>query len=269
MLYPQPPGSDQPDTPVLVWREGAVAHLRFNRPDALNAINEPMAAAFHAGCAAIAADSEVRVIVVSGEGRAFMAGGDIAAMRRSPVPVARALIAEMHAGLRILSNLGQPLIASLHGAVAGAGLGVSLACDLAIAAEGTRFSIGYPNIGASADCSTTWSLPRMVGLRHALRIALLAQPFDAEEALRCGLVNETVPHSELQARTDAWAQLIAQGAPLALGSMKQLLRDSAQRSLNEQLDAEAEAFFACAASGDFAEGVAAFMDKRAPRFQGR
>jgi 2-(1,2-epoxy-1,2-dihydrophenyl)acetyl-CoA isomerase len=269
MSYPNQPSADERAAPVLAWRDGAVAHLRFNRPQALNAIDLALAAAFRAACAAIAADAQVRVVVVAGEGRAFLAGGDVAAMRESPVAVARELIEGMHGGLEILHALDAPVIASLHGAVAGAGIGVALACDLAIAAEDTRFSIAYPLIGASADCATTWGLPRAVGLRNALRIALLAEPFDAAQALRWGLVNEVVPAPELQPRTEAWAQRLAQGAPLALARLKHLLRSSGERSLAEQLRAEAEGFAACAASADFAEGAAAFIEKRPPTFVGR
>ena len=269
MSYPSPPAADERNTPVLAWREGGVAQLRFNRPQALNAIDVPMARAFRAACEAVAADAQARVLVVSGEGRGFMAGGDVAAMQASPVAVSGELIACMHAGLEILARLDAPVIAGLHGAVAGAGIGVAVACDLAIAAEGTRFSIGYPGIGASADCATTWGLPRVVGLRNALRIALVAESFDAAQALRWGLVNEVVPASQLPAHTAAWAQRIAQGAPLALGRLKHLLRSSAERTLPEQLAAEAEAFAACAATEDFAEGTRAFLEKRAPRFVGR
>ena len=254
---------------MLAWRDGAIAHLRFNRPQALNAVDVPMAEAFRTACAAIADDPRVRVMIVAGEGRAFMAGGDVAAMRKAPGEVSQALIERMHAGIGILAGLDVPVIASLHGAVAGAGMGIALACDLAIAAEGTRFSIAYPAIGTSADCATTWGLPRLVGLRTALRIALLAEPFDAAQALHWGLVNEVVAAGKLQARTLAWAERLAQGAPLALGRLKKLLRTSDERTLQGQLQAEAEAFAACAASADFAEGLAAFLDKRAPRFEGR
>jgi 2-(1,2-epoxy-1,2-dihydrophenyl)acetyl-CoA isomerase len=261
--------TDGASAPVLVWRVGAIGHLRFNRPRALNAIDVATAAAFRSACETFAADPLLRVVVVSGEGRAFLAGGDVAAMGESPVTVARSLIDGMHGGLRILAALDAPVIASVHGAVAGAGLGVMLACDLAIAAEGTRFSIAYPGIGASADCATTWGLPRVVGLRKAMQIALLNEPFDAQEALRLGIVNDVVPATELEARTQAWAGRLAAGAPRALRSLKQLIRRSDEHTWEEHLDAEAEAFAACASTEDFAEGVAAFLAKRPPSFTGR
>jgi 2-(1,2-epoxy-1,2-dihydrophenyl)acetyl-CoA isomerase len=267
MSYPHPPQAEQ--GPLLAWRVGAVAHLRFNRPHALNAIDVATAAAFRDACVAIAGDPQVRAVVVGGEGRAFAAGGDVAAMREAPGPVSQAIIDGIHAGIEILADLDAPVIAGLHGMVAGGGVGVALACDLAIAAEGTRFAFAYPAIGASADCATTWALPRLVGLRTAMRIALLAEPFDAEQALRWGIVNEVVPADQLQARTEAWAQRLAQGPTLALGRIKHLLRTSSERTLHAQLDAEADAFGSCAVSADFAEGLAAFLDKRPPRFDGR
>jgi 2-(1,2-epoxy-1,2-dihydrophenyl)acetyl-CoA isomerase len=255
--------------PLRYWRDGAIAHIRFNRPEVLNAIDIPTANGFLAGCKAIAADPEVRVVVISGEGRAFIAGGDLAAMRGAPVETAQALIKPMHAGIAILASINAPVLASLHGAVAGGGLGVALACDLAIAAEGTRFNLAYPNIGTSSDCSTSWALPRLVGMRKAMEIALLGETFDAAEALRLNLVNRVVPAADLQAETQKLAQRLADGPPLALGRLKRLVRESFDRDLQAQLDAEAEGFASCAATADFAEGVAAFFEKRPAHYQGR
>ncbi|RZI43203.1 enoyl-CoA hydratase [Herbaspirillum sp. HC18] len=261
--------SNDANKPLRYWRDGAIAHIRFNRPEVLNAIDLPMANGFLAACEAIAADPDVRVVVMSGEGRAFIAGGDLAAMRGDPVGIARALIKPMHTGIAILAGINAPVLASLHGAVAGGGLGVALACDLAIAAEGTRFNLAYVNIGTSADCSTSWALPRLVGMRKAMEIALLGETFDAAEALRLNLVNRVVPAADLQAETLKMAQRLADGPPLALGRLKRLVRESLNRDLQSQLDAEAEGFAACAATADFTEGVAAFFEKRPARYQGR
>jgi 2-(1,2-epoxy-1,2-dihydrophenyl)acetyl-CoA isomerase len=257
------------DAPLRYWRDGAIAHIRFNRPSVLNAIDVPTANAFLAACQAASQDKEIRVVVVSGEGRAFIAGGDLAAMKRSPVETAQALIGPMHGGIALLAAMNAPVLASLHGAVAGGGLGVALACDLAIAAEGTRFNLAYANIGASSDCSTSWALPRLVGMRRAMEIALLGESFDAAEALRIGLINRMVPAASLQEETEKLAQRLANGAPLALGRLKRLIRDSLERDLQTQLDAEAEGFAACAATEDFAEGVSAFFEKRPARYHGR
>jgi 2-(1,2-epoxy-1,2-dihydrophenyl)acetyl-CoA isomerase len=257
------------NAPLRYWRDGGIAHIRFNRPSVLNAIDVPTANAFLAACRAASEDKEVRVVVISGEGRAFIAGGDLAAMRSDPVNTAQALITAMHGGIALLAAMNAPVLASLHGAVAGGGLGVALACDLAIAADGTRFNLAYVKIGASSDCSTSWALPRLVGMRRAMEIALLGDTFDAQEALRIGLINRVVPADSLQEETDKLARRLAEGPPLALGRLKRLVRDSLDRTLQDQLDAEAEGFAACAATGDFAEGVNAFFEKRAPRYQGQ
>jgi len=253
-------------TPAMCWREDGIAHIRFNRPAALNAIDVPMAQAFFDSCRRIADDAEVRVVVVSGEGRAFMAGGDIAAMKDDPQAVAKELIAGMHGGIELLASLPVPVIASVHGAVAGGGLGLALACDLGIAAEGTRFNLAYPKLGTSSDCATSWALPRLLGLRKALEIAWLSEPIDAQEALRLGLVNRVVPADQLLQATHAMARKLADGPREALGRLKRLIRDSAQRDLRTQLDAEADAFMACAATPDFAEGINAFLEKRPAQF---
>jgi len=258
-----------PGAPLRYWVEEGVAHIRFNRPAVLNAIDVPMANGFLQACQAVSQDKEVRVVVLSGEGRAFIAGGDLAAMKADPVDTAQALIGPMHGGIALLAAMDAPVLASLHGAVAGGGLGVALAADLAIAAEGTRFNLAYVNIGASSDCSTSWALPRLVGMRKAMEIALLGETFDAAEALRIGLVNRVVPAAALQEETGKLARRLADGPPLALGRLKRLIRDSLGRGLQEQLDAEASGFAACAATADFAEGVAAFFDKRPARYQGR
>lgn len=253
---------------VLCWREGPVAHIRFNRPQALNAIDVPMAQGFHAACAAIAADPLVRAVHISAGGSAFMAGGDLAAMRADPVPVARELIAGMHGGLLLLANLRAPVVASVRGAVFGGGLGLMLGCDLVVAAEGTRFGIAYPLIGASSDCSTSWGLVQVLGLRKAMELALLADVVDAAEALRLGLVNRVVPAEALQAEGERLAQRLAAGPTQALGQLKRLLRTAPQNDLATHLDAEAAAFLVCAQTADFTEGVGAFLDKRQPLFKG-
>jgi 2-(1,2-epoxy-1,2-dihydrophenyl)acetyl-CoA isomerase len=267
MSYPDRPADT--GAPLLHWRDGAVARLRFNRPRALNAIDAAMADAFLLACREVAADPLVRTVVLDGEGRAFMAGGDIAAMRADPAGTAATLIAGMHGGIRILSGMAAPSIAVLHGAVAGGGLGVALGCDLAIAAEGTRFDLAYTRLGTSADCSTSWNLPRIVGLRKALELALVCDPIDAAEALRLGLVNRVVPADRLREEADTFARRLSEGPTLALGRLKRLMRESSGRDLDGQLDAEAEQFVASTRTADFAEGVEAFLGRRPAVFAGR
>lgn len=265
MAYPERPVEGT----VLHWREGAVAHIRFNRPQALNALDVPMTAAFHRACAEIEADPAVHVLLIAGEGQAFLAGGDVAAMAAAPVEVGRQLIEHMHAAVTLLNRLRAPVIAQVHGAAAGAAIGVLMAADLVIAAEGTKFSLAFPAIGASADSSSTWGMPRMMGLRNALRFALLGEPVGAARAREIGLVSEVVPADALAATAERWAAQVAGAAPLALAAIKQLLRSAPDHTLDEHLAAEAQAFIGCAGTRDFAEGTAAFLAKRPANFEGR
>jgi 2-(1,2-epoxy-1,2-dihydrophenyl)acetyl-CoA isomerase len=263
------PAMTEPIAPLLYQRDGAIARIRFNRPEVLNAIDATMARAFRDACRAIAGDPEVRVVVVSGEGRDFMVGGDVAQFLENPAAIPATLIDPMHEGLRLLTELRAPVLASLHGAVAGAGMSLALACDLAIAAEGTKFNLAYAKLSASCDLGASWSLPRLVGLRRALEIALLCETLDAAEALRLGLVNRVVPPEALAAETERLAVRLASGAPLANGLLKRLLRASLSRDLPTQLQEERDGFARCATTQDFGEGVSAFLEKRPANFQGR
>jgi 2-(1,2-epoxy-1,2-dihydrophenyl)acetyl-CoA isomerase len=144
-----------------------------------------------------------------------------------------------------------------------------MACDLVAAAEGTKVSLAFPAIGASADSSSTWGLPRMMGLRNALRFALLGETIDAARACDMGLVTAVYPAPDLAAAVTQWAAKIAISAPLALAAIKGLLRGSLDHTLAHHLELEAQAFLACAGTHDFAEGSAAFLAKRQAHFEGR
>lgn len=257
-----------PHASVQCWREGAVARLRFNRPHMLNAIDEAVAAAFLQACQQLSQTPGLRVVHVSGAGRAFMAGGDLAALQTDPAGVAGQLIAGMHGGIRLLAELDAPVVAQVHGAVAGGGLGLMLACDLVWAAAGTRFAVAYPQIGASCDCSTSWGLPRVLGLRRATELALLGDTLDAEQARQWGLINRVCPAEHLTAEVDAVIARLAQGPTQALGRLKRLLRSASEHDLGQHLDAEAQGFLACTQTADLREGLAAFLGKRPPVFTG-
>jgi 2-(1,2-epoxy-1,2-dihydrophenyl)acetyl-CoA isomerase len=257
------------DSPILLERDDGIATLRFNRPAAYNAIDRAMASAFLGHVKALAADASVRAIVMAGNGKAFVSGGDLSVLRDDPVNGAADLIGPLHEGLQILASGDAPVIASVHGAVAGAGLSLMLQADYVVAAEGTKFNLAYVNVGTSCDVGASWALPRIVGQRKALEIAMLGETCDAAEALRLSMVNRVVPAAELAAATKSIAGRFANGPTRALGELRRLIRTSLDRDLRGQLDAEAQAFARCAQTDDFREGTAAFFEKRAPEFRGR
>lgn len=258
-----------PTAPLLLERNGAIATLRFNRPDALNAIDVPMANAFLAAVQAIAADPSVRAAVLCGNGRGFMAGGDLTTLRADPVQGAIDILTPLNAALQLLTQMNAPVIAQVHGVAAGAGLSLVLMADYVIAAEGTRLNLAYINLGTSCDVGASWALPRTVGLRKALEIALLGEAFTSDDALRLGLINRIVPAAELDSATTNLAQRLAAGPTVAYGAMKRLMRASMDRTLPEQLAAEKDAFVHCAGTEDFRAGVEAFHQRQSAQFVGR
>ena len=247
---------------LSIERDEQIAHIRFNRCEAYNALNEAFANELLDSCRSLAQDKALRVVILSGNGKAFMAGGDLPSLRADPLAAVEALIPPLHESIELLTSLQATVIASVHGAVAGAGLSLALAADLVIAAESTRFSFAYSDIGTSCDGGLSWSLPRLVGLRKALEIALLGQTFNAQEALHMGLLNKVVDGDRLQAETQAVAlELVSRELP-ALGHLKRLLRQSFDKTLTEQLDQEYQAFRACAERPEFVAAIDAFYARR-------
>ena len=257
------------NAPVTLRRDGAIAHLRFNRPTRFNAVDVPTSLAFLECCQAIAASTDIHAVVLGGEGDAFGVGGDLNELATDAATAALALIEPVHAAVKLIAELDVPFIASVHGIVAGGSLSLAMACDLCVAAEGTKFNLAYVNIGATCDGSGSWSLPRLVGMRNAMAIALLGDTFDAAEALRLGLVNKVVPRATLETETNAIAQRLAAGPTRAIGRIKRLIRTSFDNDLATQLDHERDAFVANARSEDFTNAVGSFLGKQRPQFHGR
>ncbi len=258
---------------VLLARDGPVATLTLNRPDALNVLDFAMIDALVAHTAAIAADDSLRVVVLRGAGRHFMAGGDIrmfaAELGRAPAErraMFQQMVERLHAAIENLHRMPHPLVGRIHGAVAGFGLSLVNACDLVVAADDAYFASAYRQIALSPDGGGSWSLPRLVGTRKAMEILLLGERFGAADALALGIVNRIVPAAELDAATEAIVQSLAAGPVVALRRTRRLVRDALAHSLSEQLQAEAVAFGECAGTPDFAEGITAFLAKRAPQF---
>lgn len=247
--------------------------LTLNRPQQLNALDRDMIAGLDAATARAEMDDAVRVVVIRGAGEHFMAGGDLRWFRQQceipPAerrPLFEQTIAAVHASTLRIRRMGKPAVAAVRGAVAGFGLSLALACDLVLAAEDAYFTLAYRHVGLSPDGGATWFLPRLVGSRRAAEIALLGERFPAAQALEWGLINRVVAGEALDAEADDLARRLAGGPREALARTKRLLQASASNSLAEQLAVEQESFAACACSDDFPEGLAAFFEKRPPRF---
>ena len=257
---------------VLYDAGDGVATITFNRPAVMNALDADMLRGFHAAAERAAADRSNRVIVLRGAGPAFVAGGDVAMFRERAADMATLvpeLAGELHQGVLALRRAAQPVMAAVHGAVAGAGFSIMLACDLVLAAEETQFSLAYSRIGASPDGGATWFLPRLAGYQRAMELMLLADAVDAETLRRLGIVNRVFPAAELAAETEKLARRLAAGPAQAYAETKALANRALHDGLAAHLDAEALAFARSAATGDFAEGVTAFVEKRKPSFNNR
>lgn len=257
--------------PVLVARDGAVAILTLNRPDAANSIDAPMARAFREAIATLDADASVRALVIAGAGRMFCGGGDLASFAREERGAARyveGLIADLHAGLTALETFHAPVIAAVHGAAAGAGLGIAMAADLVIAGAGARFVMAYTRSGLTPDGGTSWLLPRLVGLRRALELTLLNRPLSAADALEAGLVSEVTPDVGLSERVRTLAAELADGPTAAYATARRLLRAGLQTDYAQHLGAEAVSIVGSFTTEDGLEGVRAFRERRRPQFHG-
>ena len=253
---------------VKLAREGAVAFIEFQRPERHNALDVETARAFLDRCREVERDAGVRAVVLAGQGASFGVGGDLAELQAGGPRAARDIIAPLHEAVALLAGMDAPVIAKLRGIVAGGSMSLALGCDLAIASDGARFNFAYTNIGTTADVGGSWHLPRIVGLRRAMQIALLNDPIDAHQALALGLVNKVVPDEDLDADVAALASTLASGPTQAFGRMKRLLRQSGNHGLRDHLALELETFVDSAGTSDFAEAVDARLGKRAPRFAG-
>ena len=258
---------------VLVAREGAVATLTLNRPKALNALNHELTLALRDAVFAAEHDRAVRCLVLRG-GEHFMAGGDLkwfhqqlaGAQAAQLRPQFETFVHEVHGVIVSLRRMPKPVLASVRGAAAGFGLSLMMACDLALAADNAYFTLAYTAIGTSPDGGSTFALPRIVGSKKAMEIAMLGERFDAATAERLGLVNRVVPAAALEAETAKFAARLAAGPTTVYGRTKALLHASLQNSLESQLQREAEAFAQSASEPAFAESVRAFIEKRKPQW---
>jgi 2-(1,2-epoxy-1,2-dihydrophenyl)acetyl-CoA isomerase len=249
--------------------DGPVATLTLDRPEALNALTIPMKVALRGALERIASGRGVRAVILTGAGRAFCAGQDLAE-RELPdaAPLDEEVRERYNPVIRALRSMGQPVIAAVNGVAAGAGASLAFACDLRIAAADARFVLAFGRIGLIPDSGATWFLPRLVGAARAAELALVGDPITADEALRIGLVNRVVPPERLLDEARAVADRISAGAPRAVALTKQALDRSWSIDLDEALAGEAKLQGIAGATSDHAEGLAAFREKRPPRFTG-
>jgi len=247
--------------------------LTLDRPDKLNAFNRPMLAEITEALDQAADEEATRVVVITGTDRAFCAGqdlGEAALMTGDPAAsVADSLDRFYHPMLERLRGLPMPVIAAVNGIAAGAGANFAFNCDIVVAATSASFVQAFTRIGLVPDCGGTWLLPRLVGAARARALMLLAEPVSAEQAESWGLIYRTVPDDALETEVKALARRLADGPTFAFGMIKQALDASGANDLTSQLDLERDLQGKAAGSADFAEGVAAFMEKRPARFTGR
>jgi 2-(1,2-epoxy-1,2-dihydrophenyl)acetyl-CoA isomerase len=259
---------------ILTETAGGVTTLTLNRPKALNALDRDLTMALREAVYAAEQSAQARCLVIRG-GEHFMAGGDLrwfSSQIKDKSPADRKsmfleFIGEVHGIIISLRRMPKPVLASVSGAAAGFGMSLVLACDMAVAADNAYFTLAYSLIGASPDGGSTFALPRAIGAKRAMEIALLGERFDAAAAERLGLVNRVVPAARLQEETALLAQRLAAGPTAVYGRTKALLNGSLGATLETQLQREAESFAQCAAEPDFAEGLSAFLEKRRARFE--
>jgi enoyl-CoA hydratase/carnithine racemase len=249
-----------------------VATITLNRPDKLNAFTRPMLAAWADSLAEAQRDDAVHVVVVTGAGRAFCAGGDVGRMgeaKPGALELKNELWEQVHRIPRALEAMDKPVLAMVNGVAVGAGMGMCLMCDVRVASDQARFATGYVGVGLVPGDGDTYFLPRLVGSAKALELFWTGEFVDAAEALRLGIVNRVVPAADLASATYALAQRIAQGPQIAIRMIKRLVYQSARLDLRTHLDLVSSHMSIARQTADHAEGVAAFKEKRPPRFQGR
>ena len=259
------------DAAVTTRAADGVMTITLNRPDVLNAIDDALLAGLRDALVEARADETVRAVVLTGAGRGFCAGADLAAggMRTGRVDTAQALRDRYHPVVLAMRQLPKPIVGAVNGVAAGAGMSFALACDVVLAAESATFLQAFTRIGLVPDCGSTWFLPRLVGDVRARALIMLADRISARDALQYGLVWRVLPDDALAAEAQATAARLASMPTRAYALVKQALVASAGQGLADQLETEAALQAQASATEDFREGVAAFLAKRPPRFTGR
>jgi 2-(1,2-epoxy-1,2-dihydrophenyl)acetyl-CoA isomerase len=256
---------------LIVERRGGVAHLTLNRPEAANGITLRMGEELLAATTDLADDPGVRAVLLTGAGSRFCGGGDVKGFATLGAGLGhhiREITVPLHAAISQLVRLDAPVICAVQGSAAGAGMGFVAAADVVIAAESAKFVMAYTGIGLTPDGGTSYFLPRLVGVKRALELAISNRALAAAEALDWGIVTQVVPDDELAGTATALAERVAGGPTLAFGGVKRLVHASLEHTLDQHLALESEEMAKAGRSADGIEGVAAFAEKRAPEFRG-
>lgn len=257
---------------VLIEMDGPIGRLVLNRPEKLNSFSGTMRDEIANGLETLGSDDQVRVVIVTGRGRAFCTGADVKYMAtlldNGDYDAANALVDAGRRTIKAIVGMPKPVIAALNGPAAGGGANLALSCDLRIASDRATIGQTFNRIGLHPDWGGTWIVPRLVGQAKAAELFFLAEMIDAREAERIGLVNHVVPHDELETVTNDWARRLAEKPALSLALSKQALQKSWGATLDEMLDYESMAQNKCFRSNDALEGIRAFVEKRPPRFGG-
>jgi enoyl-CoA hydratase/carnithine racemase len=258
---------------IDVIDDGGITTITLNRPEKLNALAGHMRRDLAEALEAAGSDRAVNVVVITGVGRAFCSGGDVAAMadliERGDADEFSRLLGSARRVVTAIRHMSKPVIASINGPAFGAGFNLALACDLRIASSNATFSQSFAKVGLHPDWGGTYFLPRLVTPNKACELFFLGNTIDAEEAQRLGLINFVVPASELEAETRRLAERLRDAPAIAIGAAKQAVYMSQSAELEEMLRYETEAQMRCFDSDDGAEGVRAFLEKRPPKFTGR
>lgn len=257
---------------VVVERQDTIATVRLNRPEARNALDLTLIGELTAALRQLGTDGGVRAVVLTGSGPAFSAGGDFAAIRalgEAPPVASRRLLLEGLEVVKLLWRLERPTVALINGAAVGGGLSLALACDFVLAANGATLSFPFVRLGILPDLGALYVVPRLIGLRRATDLLLTGRAFTAMEAADMGLITRAVAGDQLEAEGAALAGQLAEGATYALGATKALLRHGLDLDLDQLLELEAQAQSLLWHTADHREGVAAFRERRPPRFVGQ
>lgn len=257
---------------ILLSVTNNVATLTFNRPEIMNSLNEQMAHELSAITEQISLDDTIRAILIRGAGNLFMAGGDIRFFYESLDTMPKGVLNLVRMVNGVISNLinaHKPVLACVHGSVAGIGMSLMMAADLVIAGANTQFTMAYTKLGVSPDGGASYFLPKIVGHKKAMELALLSDVINANQAQDLGLINWVAPEDQLEEKTLQILNKLAHGPTQAYAKTKQLIYQSASHSLEQQFEAEARSFAHLSQTADFRSGVTGFLNKTKPEFIGK